>query len=508
MLIEIRELYRWATTIFGTRSFTSQVLSDTAPADIARPLGREESSHEMLSKLFSDRFAVLLPVLDILNHRPGAQIEWQARHDFVGLEVLEAYAEGQELFNNYGPRDNESLLLSYGFVLNDNPFDHIVVSIRVPQDSPLTDARSWPRDPRSNEQFNCYIFGPEHPIVANGAHVERAFFSYDLLDSISVLTGNDRELGMMYNNQKTMMSMCLPNNFPDFHNVLGAISQLLQDVRARARRLQMTDPAQDNPPARPQSQKQRYAQQYRQSQLSILQNAIAVCAFVILRACTDLRQTEIVPAMQAKMPQFYSPNTDRVLRQLPCLTRQHELLTVDEILKMIPAPTTNTLLTYIKEITKALQVADHLESNHSDTIKAGFAVALSAVCREYTNQSTPLDRRLRLWFDDLTQWYPPSDENWAYVPHQGPYEPGEQPPAALMKLLSVIGPIAGILEAQAQPDPRLQDWLRPQMLCWGWNVIEEEGVRVPIEIERFCNGVVEAELEEGAIGFLLYCKQY
>lgn len=462
----------------------------------------------MLAKLFSERFAVLLPVLDILNHRPAAQIEWQARHDHVGLQVLEPYSGGAELFNNYGPRDNESLLLSYGFVLDDNPFDHLVVSIRITEDSPLSDVRAWPRDSRSNDQFNCYIFAPDHPIVTNGSHLERAFFSYDLLDSISVLTGNDRELGFMYNNQRTLMSTFLPNHFPDFHNLLGAVSQLLQDVRARAQRLRSSDPTQGESPVQPNSTKQKYAQQYRKSQLRILQNAIAVCAFTILRACTRMQITDIVLTMQVKIPQFYSPDIDQVVHRLPCLTKSHELLTVDEMLRLIPPPTTNTLKTCVQEITNALQVVDHLPSNHSDTIKAGFAVALSAVCHEYTNRNTRLGARLQSWMEDLTQWYPPQDENWAYVPPPGPYAPGEQPPTALIRLLSVVGPIVAILEAQAEPNSQIQQWLRPEMLCWGWNVMEEEGVRVPIEIEQFCNGLVQAEIEEGAIGFLMYCKQY
>lgn len=494
--------------MFGTRSFTSQVLTESTPADTARPLGRQAPNHEILSKLFSERFAVILPVLDILNHRPAAQIEWQARHDYVGLQVLEPYKEGQELFNNYGPRDNESLLLSYGFVIKNNPFDHLVVSIRVPEGSPLADARTWPIDGRSNEQFNCYIFGPDHPIVTDGSNLERAFFSYDLLDSISVLTANDRELGLMYNHQRTLMSLFVPDSFPDFHNLLGAISQLLQDVRAKSRRLRMTDPTQSQPPIRPQSQKQKYAQQYRENQLRILQNAIAVCAFVIIRACTDLRESDVLLTMQLKIPDLYSPDIDRAIRRLSLLTRRHELLTVDEILKLIPQPTTTSLQTCIKEITKLLQIEDHLESNHSDTMKAGFAVALSAACCEYTDGNIRLSSRLKSWFEDLTQWYPPDDENWAYVPHNGPYEAGEQPPNALMRLLRVVQPTIRKMQARSQSMTQIRHWLRPEMICWGWNVMEEEGVRVPVEIERFCNGIVEAAMEEGAIGFLVYCKQY
>ena len=94
--------------MFGSRSFTSQVLSDTLPADQARPMGHDHHQHEELTKLFSEGFPVLLPLLDILNYKPGARVEWQARYSYVGLQILEKFEGGQEVYNNYGPRDNET----------------------------------------------------------------------------------------------------------------------------------------------------------------------------------------------------------------------------------------------------------------------------------------------------------------------------------------------------------------------------------------------------------------
>jgi len=103
-----RRLFLWAVTIFGSRSFSSTVLADTLPADQARPPGRDHPQHEELAKLFSEGFSVLLPVLDILNYRPAARVEWQARFSFVGLQILDQLEGGQEICNNYGPRDNET----------------------------------------------------------------------------------------------------------------------------------------------------------------------------------------------------------------------------------------------------------------------------------------------------------------------------------------------------------------------------------------------------------------
>ena len=108
--LEQRELFRWASTMFSSRSFTSQVLSNTLPADKARPMGHSDPDHEDMSDLFEEGFAVLLPLLDLLNYRPSSKVEWQAGLNEVGLQILESFDAGQEVCNNYGPRDNEACM--------------------------------------------------------------------------------------------------------------------------------------------------------------------------------------------------------------------------------------------------------------------------------------------------------------------------------------------------------------------------------------------------------------
>jgi SET domain len=50
--------------------------------------------------------SVLLPLVDIANHQPLAKVEWQAGRENIGFVVMEDIAAGQEIGNNYGPRDN------------------------------------------------------------------------------------------------------------------------------------------------------------------------------------------------------------------------------------------------------------------------------------------------------------------------------------------------------------------------------------------------------------------
>jgi hypothetical protein len=51
--------------------------------------------------------SVLLPLIDLPNHRPLAKVEWRAGDKDVGLVLRENVRAGEEISNNYGPRNNE-----------------------------------------------------------------------------------------------------------------------------------------------------------------------------------------------------------------------------------------------------------------------------------------------------------------------------------------------------------------------------------------------------------------
>lgn len=96
-----RDLYLWASTIFVSRAFSSKVLSG-AIADADLP---------------EDSVSVLLPFIDVLNHRPLAKVEWRAGDEDVFFQTCEEVAVGEEIANNYGPRNNEQCEYFYVVIL-------------------------------------------------------------------------------------------------------------------------------------------------------------------------------------------------------------------------------------------------------------------------------------------------------------------------------------------------------------------------------------------------------
>jgi hypothetical protein len=491
------ELYRWAATMFGSRGFASAVLSDTTPAEQAR-LGGRYSIPEVpyVKELFTERFSVLLPLMDILNHRPKAQVDWQPRNAFVGLQIREDFEAGEEVCNNYGPRDNGSLLLSYGFIIPDNPFDHTLLSIRTPPQSLLTITRLWEADPRSNATFSPFLLDIKHHKCSDTSCFEASVFGYDLLDIMSVLSANDREGGAIMNNKRTLMSMGLakPHGFDDFRNMLGVIGDLQMQCDAGLRKIEATSPS-----AAPATSKQRNAKAYRDIQYRIYSIANDVCKQILLRAISDT-----LPEAQAVVPSLKSSLTAPAQEKLQTLLNQHamitlpgELLTVEAFLTMLPQAYQDDLQDTLQNLAEHCHYLPATTGEYAGQPKsrssAQFAFLISAAYHLYS-RGVKLPRRLSEWVEKISAWYPPDSEEWSYVPEPGPWERGSEPPPGLMDLLDARD--VHVRENQGSPNPdgiiRWQ-WLKRKSLCWGWNVMHEERVGVSKDVMKLAGYDVDSE---------------
>lgn len=93
-----------------------------------------------------------VPGLDLANHKSDYRpITYDFFNDKFDIIADRDYDEGDEIFVSYGRKSNAQLLLNYGFVEDDNPYDDyifpddhpLVPSLRVTRESTLgDDARS------------------------------------------------------------------------------------------------------------------------------------------------------------------------------------------------------------------------------------------------------------------------------------------------------------------------------------------------------------------------------
>ncbi|KAF2116071.1 hypothetical protein BDV96DRAFT_645419 [Lophiotrema nucula] len=101
--------FKWASTIFSSRAFVSTHLIQSLPT-----------------------FPILFPVVDILNHSTTSKVLWNfiPSEDF-SLRVQECVEAGEQIYNNYAPKQNDELLMGYGFCIQNNPVEQL--NFRMPK---------------------------------------------------------------------------------------------------------------------------------------------------------------------------------------------------------------------------------------------------------------------------------------------------------------------------------------------------------------------------------------
>ncbi|KAK6198608.1 uncharacterized protein RJT21DRAFT_122193 [Scheffersomyces amazonensis] len=105
--------YLWASLILKSRSFPTYLLKES----IKRDIKQDE--------------AMLLPLVDLLNHDPKAKVNWLVDSNSFTFKS-DNPTFGDQLYNNYGMKGNEELLLAYGFALENNIADSVALKIKVP----------------------------------------------------------------------------------------------------------------------------------------------------------------------------------------------------------------------------------------------------------------------------------------------------------------------------------------------------------------------------------------
>lgn len=106
--------YVWATSIFNSRAFPQLIID-----------GNISNINE----------AFLYPIVDLLNHRNDTKVRWTFEDDSVEFISLQRLKDGEEVFNSYGDKSNEELLLNYGFVQENNTYDYTRLSLRLDEDT-------------------------------------------------------------------------------------------------------------------------------------------------------------------------------------------------------------------------------------------------------------------------------------------------------------------------------------------------------------------------------------
>ena len=177
--------FLWASIILKSRAFPAYLIADAVDWDVKR--------HDTM----------LLPVVDLLNHLPSAHVEWGLeRKDTNSYFVFKSdeVPSGSQLFNNYGMKGNEELLLAYGFCLEDNSSDVSALKIKVPPQLLPQLKQFGVRLPRLEDHTTSIVESPEAVSVPGDSEnheglyfLKKNFVSPDLILLFQVLVKNEME---------------------------------------------------------------------------------------------------------------------------------------------------------------------------------------------------------------------------------------------------------------------------------------------------------------------------
>merc|ERR1711907_37607 len=111
------ELFEWALSNVWSRSFYLEI-----------PAG--ENGFGLAG---DEHVCLMIPYCDLINHTnipSGFKVDFDAKR--IVLHAAAGAGQGTQVFDCYGCKSNAILLLNYGFVLNDNEHDTVVLCVKQP----------------------------------------------------------------------------------------------------------------------------------------------------------------------------------------------------------------------------------------------------------------------------------------------------------------------------------------------------------------------------------------
>ncbi|KAK3709717.1 hypothetical protein LTR37_010744 [Vermiconidia calcicola] len=281
-------LFKWAATVFTSRSFSSRSLRPTSnkywaayrtrPSDGTRQMVLLDMSHASAEDL---HFPVLFPGLDAANHSPDAKVDWTfdpGRFTIHLSTESEGLQAGDEFFNNYGAKGNGELLIGYGFCIPNNPHDTVGMTLKAPPASLQSKLRSTHPSYSTNEgnwnpeKATFYLKKPHTtPQTTSGLSQRPQIFHQlpeALLELLLYILRDER--GLTFKPYRRPLHHLTDLESGGRRYLPHIARMIVQSLAPKLTKLQSV-----TLPPEPKNKKQRLASIYRQGQISILTSLIS-----------------------------------------------------------------------------------------------------------------------------------------------------------------------------------------------------------------------------------------
>ncbi|EMF10574.1 uncharacterized protein SEPMUDRAFT_150634 [Sphaerulina musiva SO2202] len=271
--------------MFTSRSFSSRALhpqdSKYWPAYKSAPDGRRKTVLLDLSRSSADEldFPVLFPVLDILNHQHAAHVDWSFDPGRFTVSISDAVTQGSEVFNNYGPKSNDELLLGYGFCLSSNPNDQVLLVLKTPPEGLQPDIRQIQPgyfDSTGKWDAQKATFGLHRTeVVPKSPGDVFLQLPSSLLELLTYTIRFERRLPFKFIDH--VLQSLVDETSPSRHYLPHITRMIVSSLAPKLDRIKSTTPS--TPPI---NKKQEIAKVYRDSQTEILESLMLSLRFYLL----------------------------------------------------------------------------------------------------------------------------------------------------------------------------------------------------------------------------------
>ncbi|KAI0999424.1 hypothetical protein K3495_g8770 [Podosphaera aphanis] len=188
------DLYKWAASIFATRSFRASLIISPDLISVS-----EMERCLLLEHLKKDNFSVLLPMMDIGNHNGLNEVEWIAdsTSGFVSLANLRSIQQDAQIYNFYGNKSNSELLLGYGFILPTPEQDKVYLKLSPPRDALKVRQNQICYGGLERKNPGQEFMFEVRPCSDNESTRIFSAFSPGLIDLLSCMVANEREANFL-----------------------------------------------------------------------------------------------------------------------------------------------------------------------------------------------------------------------------------------------------------------------------------------------------------------------
>ena len=214
-------------------------------------------------------FSVLFPIQDVPNTSQDSHIDWTFDPGRFSMAVGDYVEAGGEVFNNYGSKGNDELLIGYGFCVPENQHDSIILTLKPPpEDLQRTLRQTHPGYFTTKGEWNSehVTFRLKQPMDTPSGKQIFIALPEALLDLLICILRHER--GMPFEFFDRPLEYVLEDE--EGRRFLPFLAKLL--VTSLAPKLAKLQGV--SLPAEPSNERQKYADIYRRSQLRILESTI------------------------------------------------------------------------------------------------------------------------------------------------------------------------------------------------------------------------------------------